>query len=485
MPAATHISTPFAPPEAAPPPRVILLAHTDLDSYAPVALLMHENLALARPRNAETIAPAHTYPPAPTEKIASPSKLSRILLENAPEWKEGTQLASEIKNTVRELAAQHLDLRYAHSRQEDKQLEIIYREAAKSHPQLDKYANNWPVRCVLMAHLKITSREATKRKDILKKVKKEERAVKKEVRARIKNRDRGKGRGGGKPVQRRRDRRDESDDSESSSSSSLTSLTSGSRSWLGPPPRWALCAVGGWFRPQAPPDALRRRRPAPCDLSSSLVVVGDRHATRQAMSFVNASFLVCHYDPYVRPSFVAYVRPSFVARASNTAPSHQFLPSLNLAFTKSLSQPPSPNLVLVPMKYGANYMESAMDSVSASYGSYDSRSSKNSSKNHHFCRTCGVCPTCGVASGGRASPAATPRAPKPQASPAATPRALKPQRSMPGDLQPSTEPLKAGMLLPNVPFHVFVLLFLIEAQLAGGWRHLILPYALCLVVCCL
>jgi hypothetical protein len=96
------------------------------------------------------------------------------------------------------------------------------------------------------------------------------------------------------------------------------------------------------------------------------------------MSFVNASFLVCHYDPYVRPSFVAYVRPSFVARASNTAPSHQFLPSLNLAFTKSLSQPPSPNLVLVPMKYGANYMESAMDSVSASYGSYDSRSSKNS-----------------------------------------------------------------------------------------------------------
>jgi hypothetical protein len=31
---------------------------------------------------------------------------------------------------VRELAAQHLDLRYAHSRQEDKQLEIIYREVS-------------------------------------------------------------------------------------------------------------------------------------------------------------------------------------------------------------------------------------------------------------------------------------------------------------------------------------------------------------------
>ena len=259
MPAATHISTPFAPPEAAPPPRVILLAHTDLDSYAPVALLMHENLALARPRNAEAMAPAHTYPPAPIEKIASPSKLSRILLENAPEWKEGTQLASEIK--VRPaillsvfdsfLRVEHragaggpasgLALRsFApggqatgnHLPRGERVILFVSNEfsttceAAKSHPQLDKYANNWPVRCVLMAHLKITSREATKRKDILKKVKKEERAVKKEVRARIKNRDRGKGRGGGKPVQRRRDRRDESDDSESSSSSSLTSLTS-------------------------------------------------------------------------------------------------------------------------------------------------------------------------------------------------------------------------------------------------------------------
>nr|GAT45140.1 predicted protein [Mycena chlorophos] len=144
----------FVPMDPAPPPVMLLLAHTDLHVGPIRPALLHKNLdgkvvklALATAASASA---NHTYPPAPSPAvlIAAPSGLSRSLLADFEEWKEGPEVARTVNETVKSLAKEHLDTTKSFSSQKEAKLQIIYQAATKAHPLLEAYADNWPVRCL-------------------------------------------------------------------------------------------------------------------------------------------------------------------------------------------------------------------------------------------------------------------------------------------------------------------------------------------------
>ncbi|KAJ7256867.1 WD40-repeat-containing domain protein [Mycena haematopus] len=113
---------------------------------------------------------------------------------------------------------------------------------------------------------------------------------------------------------------------------------------------------------------------------------------------------------------------------------------------------------------------------SASRGSRTSKTSHQPTYHYHgFCRQCDICPTCGssppTARMATAVPAPTP---EPARAPPAPP-------TPPGSAQAPVVPMNER-ILPQLPVQFFVTLFLLESQLTGDWRHLIIPYAACLIV---
>ncbi|KAJ7220378.1 hypothetical protein C8J57DRAFT_1536854 [Mycena rebaudengoi] len=84
---------------------------------------------------------------------------------------------------------------------------------------------------------------------------------------------------------------------------------------------------------------------------------------------------------------------------------------------------------------------------------------------HSFCRWCDICPTCG------SSPTTAPTATSvPAPVPATSP-------TPPGTLQAPVVRMNKP-ILPQLPIQFLFTLFLIEHQLSGDWRHLIIPYAI-------
>ncbi|KAJ7059988.1 hypothetical protein C8F01DRAFT_1254096 [Mycena amicta] len=79
---------------------------------------------------------------------------------------------------------------------------------------------------------------------------------------------------------------------------------------------------------------------------------------------------------------------------------------------------------------------------------------------HSFCRRCDICPTCGSSPPTAHAATTIPTSPAP-----VTP-------TLPGGLE-SPVASTNERILPTLPFHALVLLFLIESQLAGDWRPFI------------
>ncbi|KAJ7878719.1 hypothetical protein B0H13DRAFT_1892524 [Mycena leptocephala] len=85
-----------------------------------------------------------------TPKIACPKGLTRKTLSRHVEWVHGDR-TDEIT-----LAKKHLDLKEVFTNQDDGALKNVYHLAKTQFPELRRYANNWPVKCILQAHLKVT-----------------------------------------------------------------------------------------------------------------------------------------------------------------------------------------------------------------------------------------------------------------------------------------------------------------------------------------
>ncbi|KAJ7780354.1 hypothetical protein B0H14DRAFT_3507680 [Mycena olivaceomarginata] len=82
-----------------------------------------------------------------------------------------------------------------------------------------------------------------------------------------------------------------------------------------------------------------------------------------------------------------------------------------------------------------------------------------------FCPHCEPCPTCGNGPKPEKPASTTPVDPGP-AAPVPTPRASDRER-----------------ILPAIPISLLFTLFLLEAHMQGGWRHLLIPYICVLVLC--
>ncbi|KAJ7087612.1 hypothetical protein B0H15DRAFT_801204 [Mycena belliarum] len=159
--------SPFAAAEPPPPPAVVLLIHTDLDLPTESAdLLIHEDLGLA-PTAKKAVQFAHKYPPPPIfdKLIPSPGRLSRLNLDNTPEWKQDhtPKDTALIKAVIHRLVDKLLDTTKAISFQDKELVEQVYREGAAVYPILCQYENNWATYCIVHAHLKYTSTEAIKK----------------------------------------------------------------------------------------------------------------------------------------------------------------------------------------------------------------------------------------------------------------------------------------------------------------------------------
>nr|GAT44736.1 predicted protein [Mycena chlorophos] len=90
----------------------------------------------------------------------TPRMISRRPLPRYPEWKESEDVTNHIRHTVKALSRKHMDETMCWSYQSESQLEILYAEAREQHAVLNKYPNNWPVKCLLIAHLKHTTSRA-------------------------------------------------------------------------------------------------------------------------------------------------------------------------------------------------------------------------------------------------------------------------------------------------------------------------------------
>ncbi|KAJ7044225.1 hypothetical protein C8F04DRAFT_1250172 [Mycena alexandri] len=97
-----------------------------------------------------------------TPKIACPKGLTRKTLTNHEEFVHSgdTTRDEEIANLtayVQKLAKRHLNLSAALSFQGKDALQRVYHEMKDKFPNLGRYAKDWPTKCLLQAHLKVTS----------------------------------------------------------------------------------------------------------------------------------------------------------------------------------------------------------------------------------------------------------------------------------------------------------------------------------------
>ncbi|KAJ7048390.1 hypothetical protein C8F01DRAFT_1282743 [Mycena amicta] len=129
------------------------------------------------------------------------------------------------------------------------------------------------------------------------------------------------------------------------------------------------------------------------------------------------------------------------------------------------------------MRFKSRLLFGFLNKMSFSHSASASRGSRSSKVfpghqpvYHNFCRRCDICPTCG------SSPHSTTTIPVPPA-PVTPP-------TLPGGLDLSNAST-SERILPQMPFHLLVTLFLIQTQLAGDWRPFVVPYALTLIIFCL
>ncbi|KAJ7148974.1 hypothetical protein C8R43DRAFT_952218 [Mycena crocata] len=215
--------SPYAEVHPPPPPKVMLLSATDLHLPAS-RLISHEDLVFTSASDAEThdkgvttapstvskspkvtkaltFAELHPYPPKPSssrqsvppsgrrggsespltdldeilssnssgsdvnvvparKKIACPTGLTRKTLAKHEEWKQKEEVTRAITKFVHKLADKYLDIEDALANQDSAIVKDVYRRAKVAYPVLKNYAQNWPTRCILQAHLKITKKAA-------------------------------------------------------------------------------------------------------------------------------------------------------------------------------------------------------------------------------------------------------------------------------------------------------------------------------------
>ncbi|KAJ7712134.1 hypothetical protein B0H16DRAFT_1744479 [Mycena metata] len=97
-----------------------------------------------------------------TPKIACPKGLTRKTLTNHEEFVHGGDATrdEEIANLtayVQKLAKKHLDLNAALSFQDTDAVKRVCNKVKDKFPNLGRYAKDWPTKCLLQAHLKVTS----------------------------------------------------------------------------------------------------------------------------------------------------------------------------------------------------------------------------------------------------------------------------------------------------------------------------------------
>ncbi|KAJ7840030.1 hypothetical protein B0H13DRAFT_1910894 [Mycena leptocephala] len=190
LPTIIRHNSPYADAPPPPPPVVMLLSATVLHLPAFQPLLSQEALTVTpAPMAADAKAAGKSVPPpsaapshergdspltemdddesetggssdsdggdATAPKIASPKGVTRLTLAKHKEWVHG-HLTNEITSHVHQLARKFLDTSEVFTHQDRAALKDVYRRAKVAYPDLRKYDNNWPIKCILQAHLKIT-----------------------------------------------------------------------------------------------------------------------------------------------------------------------------------------------------------------------------------------------------------------------------------------------------------------------------------------
>ncbi|KAJ7668566.1 hypothetical protein DFH06DRAFT_1378337 [Mycena polygramma] len=188
----THNVSPFATTQPPPAPVVILSSATDLHLPTLRSLTVHEDLLAASKRRASndygdgnvpflqgTTAPAlrasvarSPTPPSFAEhdsgghgipldgfrsKIPSPSALTRKVLADHPQWTLNKEKTKNITEYAHEMAAKWLDTTQAWSFQDKAAVNEVFKAMNVRFPELKAFVTDWPVKCILMAHLKVTS----------------------------------------------------------------------------------------------------------------------------------------------------------------------------------------------------------------------------------------------------------------------------------------------------------------------------------------
>ncbi|KAJ7608699.1 hypothetical protein FB45DRAFT_876967 [Roridomyces roridus] len=176
-----HHDFPYAEPAPPPPPKIVLLAHTDLHGGGPCGcLLLHGDLGdkPMPPKKKVSFLPetntmVHTYPPAPqptptpssavVPKIPPPCSVSRNPLDDkvysaSLSW--STDKISEFKAYVQQLADENLDTNQSLTSQSADRVTKVITMTLLRYPELDNFKEHWPLRCVLIYHLKNRSRAA-------------------------------------------------------------------------------------------------------------------------------------------------------------------------------------------------------------------------------------------------------------------------------------------------------------------------------------
>ncbi|KAJ7668583.1 hypothetical protein DFH06DRAFT_1321824 [Mycena polygramma] len=86
-------------------------------------------------------------------QIPRPSALTRKALASHPQWTLNKEKTKIITEYAHEMAAKWLDTTQAWSFQD----KTAVNEMHNQFPELKAFAKDWPVKCILMAHLKVTS----------------------------------------------------------------------------------------------------------------------------------------------------------------------------------------------------------------------------------------------------------------------------------------------------------------------------------------
>ncbi|KAJ7467905.1 hypothetical protein FB451DRAFT_1401181 [Mycena latifolia] len=96
----------------------------------------------------------------PTEKIPCPTGLTRKTLAKHNAWDEHGETTRKITVFVHQLADKYLNIEEVFSNQDRAAVKDVCCRAKERYPVLKRYAKNWPTRCILQAHLKITKNAA-------------------------------------------------------------------------------------------------------------------------------------------------------------------------------------------------------------------------------------------------------------------------------------------------------------------------------------